>query len=803
MDPKTITAATFTMQQGTDIIRGTVSYSDTTAFLMLPNGLAPDLLYTCTITTGVRDIAGTALLKKYVWTFRTIAPGTPTLVSPANATTGLPANPVLAWNAVSRADSYRLQVSLSPAFVSTVYDDSTRHGTEQQVAGLVPGTTYYWRVNSKISGQSGAYSDVSHFTTLAMPVAPIVNAPQAGAGNQPTLMVLSWLPTPAAETYRLQISTSPIFVGASFYDSTVAGSSQLVNGFASGTTYYWRVNAKNTAGTSPFSSRSFTTVVAQPPAPVQTAPLDASPNDSTIQTLDWSASVRATSYRLQIDTSSVFASTVFDDSTIVASSKTVSGLKIGQTYFWRVNAKNAGGTSAFSKTWRFTVTTVGVLKAPVLISPLDSALNISTHPTFDWNTSVGADNYTLQVDTSIAFASPVYDSATITTTSQSITGLTVGKTYFWHVRAKYSGGKSAFSATRRFTVALILPPLAPVLASPSDSAVKVPRNPSLSWNASAGATSYRLQVDTSALFSNPFLNDSTLAGLSKSLAGLTDGKTYFWRVNAKNSGGTSPNSQVRRFTVDSTQNATINLGAAQHFGSMGSGAGLTNHGIFTQIKGSIGTPGASTLITGFHDGTASPSNVFTETPLDIGAVSDTIYTATAPPGSIPGKVATDALAAAQTAFDVLKGLPPGSDPAAGELGGLTLAPGTYTSAGGTFKITLLDLTLDAQGDPNARFVFQMPSSLTVGAAGPLGARSVNLINGAQAKNVYWVVGTGGSGAATINGSGGGTMVGTIIAFSGISFSTVGNVVLTRLEGRAISLNASVTLVNTIINVPSL
>jgi hypothetical protein len=94
------------------------------------------------------------------------------------------------------------------------------------------------------------------------------------------------------------------------------------------------------------------------------------------------------------------------------------------------------------------------------------------------------------------------------------------------------------------------------------------------------------------------------------------------------------------------------------------------------------------------------------------------------------------------------------------------------------------------------FVFQTASSLTVG--GPGAPRSIILINGAQAKNVFWYVGS----AATINAAGGGTMVGTIIASAGVTFSTAGNVDIVTLNGRAIGLNASVTLVNTVINVPA-
>ena len=126
-----------------------------------------------------------------------------------------------------------------------------------------------------------------------------------------------------------------------------------------------------------------------------------------------------------------------------------------------------------------------------------------------------------------------------------------------------------------------------------------------------------------------------------------------------------------------------------------------------------------------------------------------------------------------------------------------MPPGIYKSAGATFKITTGTLTLDAQGNPNAEWFFQTAAGLTVGIAGPAGARSVVLINGGLAKNVYWYVGS----AAVINAAGGGVMTGNIISTAGITFSTAGNAAQTVLNGRAISLVASVTMVNTTINVP--
>jgi Ice-binding-like/Bacterial Ig-like domain len=253
-----------------------------------------------------------------------------------------------------------------------------------------------------------------------------------------------------------------------------------------------------------------------------------------------------------------------------------------------------------------------------------------------------------------------------------------------------------------------------------------------------------------------------------------------------------------------------NLGTASTFaGATGGSAGLTNSGINTVINGNIGTTAASTLVTGFHDTTVpyiqfSAGCIYTETTLNVGTVNGTIYTAPPPPSTLtcPNEgtsatfaIATQAVADAQTAYNTLAAMPATGDPGA-NLGGLTLAPGVWKPAGGSLLITGSNLTLDAQGNANAVFVFQMASTLTVGdAAIP---RSVILINGAQAKNVFWKVGS----AATINGAGGGTMVGTIIAQAGVTFSTAGNATITTLNGRALSLVASITMVNTVINVPA-
>ncbi|OYX85119.1 MAG: hypothetical protein B7Y83_05865 [Flavobacteriales bacterium 32-34-25] len=234
------------------------------------------------------------------------------------------------------------------------------------------------------------------------------------------------------------------------------------------------------------------------------------------------------------------------------------------------------------------------------------------------------------------------------------------------------------------------------------------------------------------------------------------------------------------------------------FGVFGGNAGITNQGLFTVVNGSMGTTAVASTVTGFTDGTNGDTYIVT--PLNNGLVTNGIFADAPAPGSA-SKAAT-ALAGLNAARALYLSISPAQMPggiaAASELGGLTLAPGIYT-AGSSLAITSGDLTLDAQGDPNAKWYFQAPSTLTVGSTVP---RSVKFLNGVgNPNNVYWYVGT----AAVINYAGGGIMTGNIIANSGVTLSSPANSTnasVTILNGRAISLVASVTMVNTVINVPN-
>jgi hypothetical protein len=170
---------------------------------------------------------------------------------------------------------------------------------------------------------------------------------------------------------------------------------------------------------------------------------------------------------------------------------------------------------------------------------------------------------------------------------------------------------------------------------------------------------------------------------------------------------------------------------------------------------------------------------------DVGVSPGTAFDAGTPPVTVHGTihmgdpVAAQAQADLTAAYNNAAGRPSAISVTA-DIGGQTLAPGLY-QAPVSLAITG-NLTLDAQGDPNAVWIFQMASTLTAENNG-----QVILINGAQANNIFWQVGS----SATLRTNS--VIKGNILAAASITLETGA-----RLDGRALARDGAVTLDNNIV-----
>jgi hypothetical protein len=776
MTPASISATTFTLQttKGVVAIAGTVTYSGLVATFTPTASLAYSTAYTATITTGATDLAGTPLAVNNVWTFTTITPAPAVIATvPVNTATLVPVGQVL-----SATFNEAMNCAAFPVAAFTVTGPGVTQvpgtiGCAGAVATFTPGaslafnTLYTATITTGATDLAGtplASKYVWTFLTLPAPALPTVIAtvPVNGAVNVPLNQAL---------TAAFSVAMTPATIDAATFTLKATISGTAVTGVV---TY---VPAGSVATLTPSAPLAPTTEYT---ATITTGATDTLDN-ALAHNYNWTFTTAALPVAIP---PTVITTIPLNSATLVPLNQIVSAI-------FSEPMNPATITTITPPTFTLTYVASGVT------TPVAGLV------------AYAAVGNTLTFTPTANLAASTLFTATITTAAQSLAGTPMASNYVW-----------------TFTTGTAVVAVPPVLVStvPADAATLVPLNQAVSATFSKAmnpltfisTTYYLTQGGTTigtAISLDPTNTIATLTPTALLTAStvytvtVTDGVTDATGNSLANTGAPNP----WTFTTAATPPPPppIVLGPTiALFGGFGGGAGMTNQGIHTVINGDIGTTGASTTMTGFHDtslpivGAVWPCT-YTEDPLDIGQVNGVIDTAPPPPTvNCPDEgtaatmaIATEAALEARTAYTTLQGLPSDGVLAA-EIGNTTIYPGVYTNAS-SVGITLGPLTLDAQGDPNAYWIFQIGSSLTVGT--PTSSESVILIGGANAANVYWAV--GGLPGAVINYGGGGTMVGTIISQPGITVSSPGVAAVTTIIGRVIALDASTTLVNTVINLP--
>ena len=265
----------------------------------------------------------------------------------------------------------------------------------------------------------------------------------------------------------------------------------------------------------------------QPPA-VPTA-LQATAGNAQVS-LSWAASTGATSY--SVKRSSTTGGPYTPVAMPTTTSYTDTGLTNGTTYYYVVAAVNSAGTSANSNQASATPT------APVTPPSVPTGLQATAgnaQVSLSWTASAGATSYSVKRSTTNG--GPYTQIATATTPSYTDAGLTNGTTYYYVVAAVNSAGSSANSSQASATPAApTTPPSVPSGLQATAGNAQV----SLSWTASAGATSYSVKRSTTN--GGPYTQIATPTSTSYIDTNLTNGTTYYYVLAAVNSAGSSANS---------------------------------------------------------------------------------------------------------------------------------------------------------------------------------------------------------------------------------------------------------------------
>ena len=346
------------------------------------------------------------------------------------------------WEAVSGASGYKLDVSTTNFTTTTTsfgFEGSTSFPTDwtqnssyvQNSAGIAHGGTYYAGMNTtgdyfyttqlssptiikfwveassssannttkiQYSSDANSWTDIITYSANGSNSGTINDVWQQKTinvnltGNQYIRWYTSARSAGSAYFDDIEITTSNSNILSSYSDLDVSGTSHLVDGLSANTTYYYRL--RSVGGGSTSANSNTITVLTLPSAPTATEETNASASGFTAT---WTLPAGgATSYSLDVSENIDFSSYVsgYENLTVTGTSQVVSGLSPNTTYYYRVKANNASGTSTSTT---ITATTNNAI-------PVSSSVNVSTLPVCNTCDLIVADGATLTVNENRTFA---------------------------------------------------------------------------------------------------------------------------------------------------------------------------------------------------------------------------------------------------------------------------------------------------------------------------------------------------------------------------------------------------------------
>ncbi len=432
----------------------------------------------------------------------------------------------LQWTAAPGATSYNIYRATSTGQETLLH--SGVMATSFPDSGLTDGTAYFYEVTSVGTAGEGAKSSEVTVTPHVLPPPAPTNL-SATPGD--TIATLQWTAAPGATSYNIYRGTST--GQETLLHSGVMATSFPDSGLTDGTTYYYEVTAVDSGGEGVRSSEVTATPHVLPPA----APtnVSATPGD-TIAALQWTAAQGATSYNIYRGTSTNQETLLHSGVSITSFGDT--GLTDGTTYFYEVTAVNAGGESARSSE---------VTAVPHVVPPATPA-NVAAAPGngqvgLSWTASSGAVSYNVYRSTSTG--NEVLYHQGVVGNSFNDTGLTNGVAYFYQVSAVNGAGESSRSP-QVSAIPVLLPAAPSSLVATTLNTAQI----GLQWHeSSTSLTGFQVLRSTDGVnFSVLTTLDPTATSYVDS-GNLVSGTTYYYQVEAMNSGGSSAPSNTAHAAV--------------------------------------------------------------------------------------------------------------------------------------------------------------------------------------------------------------------------------------------------------------
>ncbi|MBI5953997.1 MAG: M4 family metallopeptidase [Chloroflexi bacterium] len=293
--------------------------------------------------------------------FRMVMPA-PTLVSPTGSVQTN--RPTFDWDDVPNATGYTVQVSTVNTFASILMTGTSTASTYTPVKDLPANKTLFWRVIANGANGPSLPSGFLSITTAATPSIPLLSAPADNLLVTDTLTPkLDWTNStiPAGVTfgrYQLEVATDAAFSSVVLTQDVSGGPTvsefTLTAPLSPNTKYYWRVRSFSSAGN--FSGWSLTRSFRIPmTAATLVSPSGTLPTSDLTPAFDWDDVPGATSYSIQIYTTSTFSTTLVNTTASSSTFTPTANLPANTLLFWRVMAQGPNGPSKWSAYYSFSL----------------------------------------------------------------------------------------------------------------------------------------------------------------------------------------------------------------------------------------------------------------------------------------------------------------------------------------------------------------------------------------------------------------------------------------------------------------